>query len=366
MIHSFSRSILLTLSIGLMAFNALPTYASAADETLINDGPYLSWQPDGSARVEAVCGSRLKRLAISNKAPFFLNHPCNNEYVTTISPAQIISPSVYSKVDRFLAMSDVEGHYSDFLKMLQTYKVIDANLKWSYGTGQLILLGDMVDRGDKVTEVLWLIHRLEGEALKAGGRVHYILGNHEKMNLEGDDRYVHEKYLRASEILGQTHQNLFSNDTELGRWMRSKNSLVKINDNLFVHAGLSSELLNVSSNLTSINNAIRLGLTQPDTKKSNSSIKWLLSSDGPLWYRGYFKDEDLSSEEIKSVLDSFDVSRVIVGHTIVPQIEALHDDLVIGIDTGFSKPKQIQGLIFEKGQFWKASLSGKIEALNAK
>lgn len=363
MIHFKSFCLGLASTAVLFSLSFIAVNASAQEESLINDGPYLSWQADGSALVEAVCNSRLRRVIIPGKAPFVLNHPCSQEAVTTINAVQTISPSVYSKVERFIALSDVEGHYSDFLKMLQTYKVIDAELKWSYGTGQLILLGDMVDRGDKVTEVLWLIHRLEGEALAAGGRVHYILGNHEKMNLEGDDRYVHEKYLRSAEILGQTHQNLFSNDSELGRWMRSKNSLVKINDNLFVHAGLSTDLLDVSSNLTSINNALRLGLTKPETKTSNSSIKWLLSSDGPLWYRGYFKDEDLSSAEIKSVLDSFDVSRVIVGHTIVPEIQFLHDDLVLGIDTGFSKPKQIQGLIFEKGRFWKASLTGKTVAL---
>jgi calcineurin-like phosphoesterase family protein len=365
MIKQGSRFFYLNVASLLFTLSLTSPQAFAQDSGLINDGPYVNWQADGSISVEAVCNSRLSpsQILSATQAPYILKDPCTQQVVTTINATQTVAPSSYSGVEKFIALSDVEGHYSDFVKMLQTYKVIDSNLQWTYGRGHLILLGDMVDRGDKVTEVLWLIHRLEGEALSIGGRVHYILGNHEKMNLEGDDRYVHEKYIQSAEILGKTHKSLFSNDTELGRWMRSKNSLVKINDSLFVHAGLSSELLKISTDLTAINNGIRLGLTKPETKASNSSIKWLLSSDGPLWYRGYFKDEDLNSSEIKSVLDSLDVSRVIVGHTIVPNIQFLHDDLVLAIDTGFSKPKKIQGLIFEKGQFWKASLSGKRETL---
>ncbi len=45
--------------------------------------------------------------------------------------------------------------------------------------------GDMFDRGDQVTECLWLVYALEETAKAAGGYVHFILGNHELMNLQG-------------------------------------------------------------------------------------------------------------------------------------------------------------------------------------
>ena len=49
--------------------------------------------------------------------------------------------------------------------------------------------------GTDTRPVLDLLMRLEGEAKKAGGRVHALLGNHEVMNLLGDLRYVRrEKY----------------------------------------------------------------------------------------------------------------------------------------------------------------------------
>ena len=48
-----------------------------------------------------------------------------------------------------------------------------------------------------VTEVLWLIYSLEEKAKAAGGYVHYILGNHEIMNMSNDLRYVQNRYMRA-------------------------------------------------------------------------------------------------------------------------------------------------------------------------
>ena len=49
--------------------------------------------------------------------------------------------------------------------------------------------------GTDARKVLDLLMRLEGEARKAGGRVHALLGNHEVMNMLGDLRYVNaEEY----------------------------------------------------------------------------------------------------------------------------------------------------------------------------
>ena len=45
--------------------------------------------------------------------------------------------------------------------------------------------------------MLDLLMRLEGEARKAGGRVHALLGNHEVMNMLGDLRYVNAEEYKA-------------------------------------------------------------------------------------------------------------------------------------------------------------------------
>jgi len=59
-----------------------------------------------------------------------------------------------------------------WVHLLQVNGVIDHALNWSYSSGHLVLIGDMVDRGNNVVPLLWLIYKLEGEAKLAGGDVH--------------------------------------------------------------------------------------------------------------------------------------------------------------------------------------------------
>jgi len=47
-----------------------------------------------------------------------------------------------------------------------------------------------MDRGNDVMPVLWMIYKLENEAIIKGGRVHFILGNHEGMNIQGNENYA--------------------------------------------------------------------------------------------------------------------------------------------------------------------------------
>ncbi len=96
----------------------------------------------------------------------------------------------FSDVDRIVAVSDVHGAYDALVATLQTSKVIDDSLAWSGGKTHFVIIGDVLDRGPESRRVMDLIMRLEREAIRAGGRVHQLLGNHEVMNLIGDLRYV--------------------------------------------------------------------------------------------------------------------------------------------------------------------------------
>lgn len=88
-----------------------------------------------------------------------------------------------------------------------------------------MLVGDFFDRGLNITECLWLIYKLEKEAEKQGGKVHFILGNHEMMNLKSELRYVRDKYHENADTLKLDYKKWYANNTELGRWLRTKMAL---------------------------------------------------------------------------------------------------------------------------------------------
>mgnify|MGYP000951887711 CR=1 FL=1 len=87
--------------------------------------------------------------------------------------------------------------------------MIDQNLNWTFGKGHLVLVGDFVDRGVFVTQVLWLIYKLEQDAENQGGQVHFVIGNHELKAMQGNTMSASPKYFRIETILGKNQVEFF-------------------------------------------------------------------------------------------------------------------------------------------------------------
>jgi hypothetical protein len=106
----------------------------------------------------------------------------------------------FSGVNRIVAVGDIHGAYDAVVATLQEADVIDDNLAWNGGNTHLVLTGDLLDRGPGSRQVMDLVMSLEKEAVRTGGQVHQLLGNHEVMNLIGDVRYVSDpEYAAFSE-----------------------------------------------------------------------------------------------------------------------------------------------------------------------
>src|SRR5262245_8388127 len=96
----------------------------------------------------------------------------------------------FEGVERIVAVGDVHGAFDNLVKILQAAGVIDQRQRWSGGKTHLLQLGDVVDRGPDSRKVLDLYRRLERDASSAGGRFHFLMGNHEAMRITGDARYI--------------------------------------------------------------------------------------------------------------------------------------------------------------------------------
>jgi hypothetical protein len=200
------------------------------------------------------------------------------------------SPDVqwrWTGVDRVVAFADVHGAYDSLVELLQAAEVLDHDLHWSGDTTHLVSLGDLVDRGAHSRKVMDLLMRLQQEARAAGGRVHVTLGNHEVMNLTGENHEtsseefaafadeepdgIRERAWERSARMQQTgplegqaetpaketteekkarfderyppgyfgHQAAFAPRGHYGSWLLGFPVLIVINDTVFLHGGLT-------------------------------------------------------------------------------------------------------------------------------
>jgi len=185
----------------------------------------------------------VKKIIDSKELPSFVGlFPDANTY----RPGSRASGSsyAYDGVSKILAIGDLHGEYDSFAKLLINTGVIDEKLSWRWGKGHIVICGDVFDRGQKVTECLWLIYKLQQQARLAGGEVHLILGNHEIIHLlkmgRGD---LATKYAVLFYNVGLDYADFFEREFELGRWLRARPLAVRIGENLFVHGGIPPECM---------------------------------------------------------------------------------------------------------------------------
>ena len=266
----------------------------------------------------------------------------------------------FSKVSKQLVISDIEGNFGAFRKLLQSNNVIDANFNWTFGNGHLVLTGDFVDRGTQQTEVLWLIYSLEEKAKAAGGYVHYILGNHEIMNMSGDLRYLNAKYVEHANLLQENFTALYGENTELGRWLRTKNVLEKVGDVLFCHGGISAAVNRIDLSISKVSKLVRPYYADSTYQYKTPESEILYSDAGPFWYRGYYQGAvKASMNQVDSTLSAYKVKHIATGHTVIADtISVLFDGKVLNTDVHHAKG-HTEALLIEKGNFFRVNATGK-------
>lgn len=300
--------------------------------------------------------------------------------------------SEWDNVERIVAIGDLEGDYDKFVDMLRSAGLIDADGDWSGGRTHLVQLGDIPDRGPNSRQIMDLLMRLEPQAERAGGRVHALIGNHEAMNIEGDLRYVHpgeyaafadrrsasrrNQYYRrtithlrrnpppsglpvfddawraqweAAHPLGYVeHRTAWAPDGRYGRWVANHDSVIRINDTLFLHGGLGPSF--VAAPRQAMNDAVRAALRgSPDPAYPDI----VTNQEGPLWYRGLaLNAESAERAHLDALMAQHGVSRVVVGHTkvtsaVLPRFGGRVLIADIGVPDGHTDPHAF--LIIENG-----------------
>ena len=322
---------------------------------------------------------------------------------------------------RVVAFGDVHGAYEDWVAMLRELGVVDAKLNWSGGKTHLVSLGDLIDRGPGSRDVVELMMKLDGQADKAGGAVHMVLGNHEVMVMTGDLAYVSAAEFAAfagDETPAERDQmfaeyrkynpdgdeaaarsafdaayppgylalrKAYSPQGKLGRWLLQQPFIVKVNERVYMHGGISGpqagesiaalnkrlkgELSSYLQNLAALREAgvmpwhigfqDHLGFlnaraeeftaANPKTKAEwfeplvqvFDAQKALLfdQQNSPFWYRGSARCHPYSeSFNTERFLKNAGAKQLVVGHTPVRgKVFQRMEGLVLRLDSGMLK-----------------------------
>jgi len=259
---------------------------------------------------------------------------------------------------KIAVFGDIHGQLESMIAMLRNNKIIDDKNNWIWGDGQLVFTGDVFDRGDKVTECLWLLFKLEIQAQKEGGNVHLLLGNHEMMALLFDNRYVDDKYIHAAHAYKYHYSHFFGKHTILGEWLRAKNTVIRINNLLFVHAGLSPKFMEKRMSIQKINEGMRHHINNYTQLVDTSMVDLFLYSESPLWYRGYLSRTETYSriglDDVIKTLDFYESIVIIFGHTPVARVYPFYSFKLIAMDVPIGDPNYIdQGLLIDNQMYYR-------------
>lgn len=288
--------------------------------------------------------------------------------------------SSYANVKKIVAIGDLHGDILQLITILIHSKLIQKktsnecvsnndydidNWKWIGNSTYLVQLGDIFDGGgrslednfdDNEVEIYKFLINLKKMAKASNGNVILIIGNHEIMNFNKNYNYVQDKSLHKclevnnEDFSYKLHSNkkcsigdrdkLFSiPEGPLSRSMsKSMKGVVKINNNIFCHGGIS-EKISKKYSIREINNILFEYLTGK-RQYNDDLFQSIYGNDGIIWYRAYSKDNS-ACNQLKNTLTNLKATRMIVGHT--PQKEGItnrckeYEKNLWAIDVGLSR-----------------------------
>ncbi len=246
-----------------------------------------------------------------------------------VDPAPIgeIAPPISQ---RLVAVGDLHADLDNAVHTLQLTGLVDADGHWIGGTAVLVQTGDTTDRGPDSRPIMKLLRQLQIEAAVAGGRVVPLLGNHEVMNLVGDWRYVHPDDVATYGGV-EARTAAFAADGEDGKWLRGLDVVTRVGDTVFAHGGVTREY--AALGIDEVNRRAHRALAEGDGKAP------VLGATGPLWYRGYVRDDETTAcPALDEALGLLGARRMVVGHTTRRdgRIEARCDGALLVIDIGIA------------------------------
>ena len=260
------------------------------------------------------------------------------------------SPGAQSGRGRVVAIGDVHADIRALRTALRTAGAIDSRDEWVGGAMTVVQMGDLIGRSNDERQVLDYMFDLQRRARKAGGTVHALIGNHEVMGGRLDNQAVGPNPFSEWE----TVPGLRRDDPRLGHlppYARARGAalmpggpyarqlaalpvVLTLGETVFVHGGIVPRWARYG--VERINGEVRdwlLGRT-PEP----NSAQGVDDGDRVMWTRQF--SASVTNDDCQLLAESLKIlgaRRMIVAHTVHPEITARCNDRVWAVDVGMSR-----------------------------
>jgi hypothetical protein len=254
-----------------------------------------------------------------------------------------------------IAIGDVHGDLDALVRILLGAQLVDQEGHWAGRDTELVLMGDLNDRGPESVNVMDFVMAIQGEALATGGVVHALLGNHELLAARQDHRYVWAREYLAFEHFWFGDVNglnaIYGGDSPYAQWLRRRPTIVCVASTAFVHAGLNAWTPHWT--VSDLNRIVSqwIAAAQGVGETPDEDTAWTVEEDGPspLWMHrftpspaAHASDEDRAA--LNGWLAHLGVERLVVGHMVTRALDFAiayphqeYKEAVACIDTGISR-----------------------------
>lgn len=284
-------------------------------------------------------------------------------------------PWRYSKPKRVVVIPDLHGDFNAYVTILQGMRLIDENGHWIAAPGTIVVqLGDQLDGAPDSRLNIEQTMMMEREAKAKGSNFITLYGNHEMLDASGDLAHMsaaeEERFTGVPKSERKKMQYLakgafVSSKSRYAKWLADLPTIVQIDDNVFVHAGLDEWILAKPDTemVGRINATVRAWVRywQGVGEEPSAKTRWTVGLGnklferglGPIFHRGFkisekygkfVSDRDPEGPKnkiIDKVLKRFGAVRMIVGHAPTPdqRIHMTHPyygDMVVVADSHMS------------------------------
>ena len=133
---------------------------------------------------------------------------------------------------------------------------------------------------------------------------------------------------------------------------------IKINENIFIHGGVSPEFILDGFKIKKVNRIMRKAIDR-DQEEMNAIPFYskYFGETGPIWYRGYFYD-NLDESIIDEVLTKVKAKHFVVGHCSQEEVVQLYNNKIFGVDSSIKNGEYGEVLFIDVNSFSRGTMSG--------